>query len=256
MQLFSLTLGLALLGSSGGGGQDFQVLQPWPSAQASAGETLMLNCTVTKRGLPGPVKWLKGSGSNHQLIYAEIGSFPRVTRAVPSSVSDYSIHISDIRPEDAGTYYCVKFKKEPPDEEYQRGTGTVVSVGGLSTSAASAVGGAACVLVLLLLIAIYFYLRKRRGLSRHSPRSIYTGSSWHSPVPAALRQLQQPPAPTRSPAPTSDPSSCPHQPNDGKDKNILYAELLHVSGAQLPQKSPVGEQTEYAVIKAAPAASR
>ncbi|XP_025057505.1 tyrosine-protein phosphatase non-receptor type substrate 1-like isoform X3 [Alligator sinensis] len=229
MQLFSLTLGLALLGSSGGGGQDFQVLQPWPSAQASAGETLMLNCTVTKRGLPGPVKWLKGSGSNHQLIYAEIGSFPRVTRAVPSSVSDYSIHISDIRPEDAGTYYCVKFKKEPPDEEYQRGTGTVVSVGGLSTSAASAVGGAACVLVLLLLIAIYFYLRKRRGLSRHSPRS---------------------------PAPTSDPSSCPHQPNDGKDKNILYAELLHVSGAQLPQKSPVGEQTEYAVIKAAPAASR
>ncbi|XP_025057506.1 tyrosine-protein phosphatase non-receptor type substrate 1-like isoform X4 [Alligator sinensis] len=131
MQLFSLTLGLALLGSSGGGGQDFQVLQPWPSAQASAGETLMLNCTVTKRGLPGPVKWLKGSGSNHQLIYAEIGSFPRVTRAVPSSVSDYSIHISDIRPEDAGTYYCVKFKKEPPDEEYQRGTGTVVSVGGL-----------------------------------------------------------------------------------------------------------------------------
>ncbi|XP_025057504.1 tyrosine-protein phosphatase non-receptor type substrate 1-like isoform X2 [Alligator sinensis] len=164
MQLFSLTLGLALLGSSGGGGQDFQVLQPWPSAQASAGETLMLNCTVTKRGLPGPVKWLKGSGSNHQLIYAEIGSFPRVTRAVPSSVSDYSIHISDIRPEDAGTYYCVKFKKEPPDEEYQRGTGTVVSVGGLSTSAASAVGGAACVLVLLLLIAIYFYLRKRRGL--------------------------------------------------------------------------------------------
>ncbi|KYO30122.1 signal-regulatory protein beta-1 [Alligator mississippiensis] len=228
MQLFSLTLGLALLGSSGGGGQDFQVLQPWPSAQASAGETLTLNCTVTKRGLPGPVKWLKGSGSDRQLIYAEIGSFHRVTRAVPNSVSDYSIHISDIRPEDAGTYYCVKFKKEPPDEEYQRGAGTVVSVGGLSTSAASAVGGAACVLVLLLLIAIYFYLRKRRGLSRHSPRSIYTGSSWHSPVPAARRQLRQPPAPTRSPAPTSDPSSCPHQPNDGKDKNILYAELLHI----------------------------
>ncbi|XP_059569134.1 signal-regulatory protein beta-1-like [Alligator mississippiensis] len=126
---------------SGVGGQDFQVLQPKDPVSVSAGDTLTLNCTIPQRGPAGPMKWFKGSGSDRQLVYAETGSLPRVTRAAPGSVSDFSINISDTRPEDAGTYYCVKFRKGSPDEEYRSGAGTVVSVSA-SPSAPSVSGPA------------------------------------------------------------------------------------------------------------------
>uniref|UniRef100_A0A8D0FLQ1 Immunoglobulin C1-set domain-containing protein n=1 Tax=Strix occidentalis caurina TaxID=311401 RepID=A0A8D0FLQ1_STROC len=59
------------------------------------------------------------------------GSFPRVTRVVSGSNTDFSIRISDVRPEDAGTYYCVKFiKSVVGEEEFRRGKGTEVSVRG------------------------------------------------------------------------------------------------------------------------------
>ncbi|XP_019365320.1 PREDICTED: tyrosine-protein phosphatase non-receptor type substrate 1, partial [Gavialis gangeticus] len=126
---------------AGVGGQEYQVLQSQGPVSVSAGETLELNCTVPLRGPVGPVKWFMGSGSGRLLVYADTGSLPRVTRAVPSSTSDYSINISDVRPEDAGTYYCVKFTKGSPDEEYRSGAGTAVSVSA-SPSAPSVSGPA------------------------------------------------------------------------------------------------------------------
>ncbi|KFR10317.1 Tyrosine-protein phosphatase non-receptor type substrate 1, partial [Opisthocomus hoazin] len=92
--------------------------------------TLTRPCIVSERGPLGPVKWLKGWGSGNETVYEQTGSFPRVTRAVAESSTDFSIHIRDVQPEDAGTYYCVKFSKSltGADEVFRRGKGTEVSV--------------------------------------------------------------------------------------------------------------------------------
>uniref|UniRef100_A0A8C3K8V9 Ig-like domain-containing protein n=1 Tax=Calidris pygmaea TaxID=425635 RepID=A0A8C3K8V9_9CHAR len=110
--------------------QGFELQQPQDKVSVKAGETLTLTCTVSPGGPPGPVKWLKGWGSENQTIYEQTGSFPRVTRAVNGSYTDFSIHIRDVQPEDAGTYYCVKIRKLFPDGEelLRRGNGTEVSV--------------------------------------------------------------------------------------------------------------------------------
>ncbi|KAG6921256.1 signal regulatory protein beta 1, partial [Chelydra serpentina] len=72
---------------------------------------------------------VQGLGQWPQLVYAETGSFPRVTRAVNGSNTDYTIRIRDTRPEDAGIYRCVKFRRgSGADEEFRSGAGTAVSV--------------------------------------------------------------------------------------------------------------------------------
>ncbi|XP_065422343.1 signal-regulatory protein beta-1-like isoform X2 [Chrysemys picta bellii] len=122
---------LLLLEIPGAGAQEFQLLQPQDAVSVSAGETLTLICSVSGFGPRGPVKWFKGSGSGRQLVYDQRGSFPRVTRAVNGSDTDFTIRISDTRPEDAGIYRCVKFLKgSGADEEIRSGAGTVVSVSG------------------------------------------------------------------------------------------------------------------------------
>uniref|UniRef100_K7FYD4 Ig-like domain-containing protein n=1 Tax=Pelodiscus sinensis TaxID=13735 RepID=K7FYD4_PELSI len=101
---------LLLLGIPGVGAQEFQLLQPQGAVSVSAGETPTLNCSQTGNPPAGPVKWFKGSGPTRLLVYEDKGSFPRVTRADDRN-TDFTIRISDTRPEDAGTYRCVKFKK-------------------------------------------------------------------------------------------------------------------------------------------------
>ncbi|KAM7150105.1 tyrosine-protein phosphatase non-receptor type substrate 1-like [Macrochelys suwanniensis] len=123
---------LLLLDVPGAGAQefpDFQLLQPQGAVSVSAGETLTLTCSVTGLVPIGPVSWFKGSGSGRQLVYALTGSFPRVTRAVSGSDTDFTIRINVTRPEDAGIYHCVKFRKgSGADEEFRSGAGTAVSV--------------------------------------------------------------------------------------------------------------------------------
>ncbi|XP_044842191.1 signal-regulatory protein beta-1-like [Mauremys mutica] len=119
-----------LLEIPGAGAQEFQLLQPRSNVSVPVGETLTLSCSVTGLAPPGPVKWFKGSGSGHQLVYDLTGSFLRVTRAVSASDTDFTIHISDTRPEDAGTYHCVKFQEGSGPDEISSGAGTAVSVSG------------------------------------------------------------------------------------------------------------------------------
>ncbi|XP_028591346.2 tyrosine-protein phosphatase non-receptor type substrate 1-like isoform X1 [Podarcis muralis] len=113
---------------SGAKGQDLEVLQPPGPLSVSAGETLTLTCTVRGTGPPGGVKWHKGSDKK-QPIYSDRGQYPsRVTRVVAGSQTDFSIRISNIRPEDAGTYYCVKYRAAAQETEFKSGVGTEVSV--------------------------------------------------------------------------------------------------------------------------------
>ncbi|POI27643.1 hypothetical protein CIB84_008607 [Bambusicola thoracicus] len=110
---------------------DFKVQQPQGSVVVIKGEVLTLNCTVSRSGPIGPVKWVKGSGSDSQTIYEHKGSFPRVMSAVNDSSTDFTIHIRDVRLEDAGTYYCVKFHRNTSgDTVFKSGGGTNVSVHG------------------------------------------------------------------------------------------------------------------------------
>uniref|UniRef100_A0A8C4WDS1 Ig-like domain-containing protein n=1 Tax=Gopherus evgoodei TaxID=1825980 RepID=A0A8C4WDS1_9SAUR len=121
IQSLSLLSPPGLFSVLGAGAQGFQLLQPQGAVSVSAGETLTLTCSQT--GL--------GSGSGHRLVYADAGSFPRVTRAVRGSDTDFTVHISDTRPEDAGVYHCVKFRTvSGPDEEFRSGSGTAMSVSG------------------------------------------------------------------------------------------------------------------------------
>ncbi|KAF1503724.1 Tyrosine-protein phosphatase non-receptor type substrate 1, partial [Megadyptes antipodes antipodes] len=110
-------------------GWGFELQQPQDKVWVAAGETLNLACTMSGGGPPGAVRWLKGLGSGNKTVYEQKGSFPRVTRVVSESDTDFSIHIRDVRPEDAGTYYCVKFSKSLlGGDVFRRGNGTVVSV--------------------------------------------------------------------------------------------------------------------------------
>uniref|UniRef100_A0A8C8R6Z7 Ig-like domain-containing protein n=1 Tax=Pelusios castaneus TaxID=367368 RepID=A0A8C8R6Z7_9SAUR len=109
--------------------QGFQLLQPQDAVSVPVGETLTLTCSVSVDAPVGPVTWFKDSGPGRQLVYDLKGSFPRVTRAVLGSATDFTIRIRDTRPADAGVYHCVKFKKVlGPDEEIRSGAGTTVSV--------------------------------------------------------------------------------------------------------------------------------
>ncbi|XP_060133350.1 signal-regulatory protein beta-1-like [Zootoca vivipara] len=123
---FLLLLLLQMLGAKG---QDLEVLQPPGPLCVSAGENLILTCTVSGNGPPGGVIWHKGLGRNQPTIFSGRGqSPPRVTRVVPGSQTDFTILIRNIRPEDAGTYYCVKYRAGARDIEYKSGGGTEVSV--------------------------------------------------------------------------------------------------------------------------------
>ncbi|KAM6298800.1 tyrosine-protein phosphatase non-receptor type substrate 1-like [Aegotheles albertisi] len=128
-----LLLRLLLQRAPGAGAQEsgsFHLYQPQEKVSVTSGETLTLTCTTSGTGPIGPLKWLKGWGYRNETIFYQMSSFPRVTRAQSESNTDFSIHIRDVRPEDAGTYYCVKFSRSVQHGEvlFQHGKGTEVSV--------------------------------------------------------------------------------------------------------------------------------
>ncbi|CAM5152390.1 unnamed protein product [Eretmochelys imbricata] len=229
LQLLSLLLGVSSMDKSGAGGaEEFRLLQPQDAVSVSAGETLTLTCSVTGVAPAGGVKWFKDSGGGRQLVYADTGSSPRVTRAANGSDTDFTIRISDTRPADAGTYRCVKFKKgSGADGEIRSGAGTAVTVSDRHQVAVSAAAGTVCVLlVVLVLVSTYFFVRKKRGRSPSTARS-------QTPFPDTTR--------TQS------------QPSDDKDPDVLYADLQHSARLQQPKQSAPEEHSEYAAIKVTPA---
>ena len=112
--------------------RELKVIQPEKSLSAYAGESATLNCTVTSLVPVGPIMWFRGTGQSRQLKYRFTGEkFPRVTNVTDVTKRnnlDFSIHISNVTTDDAGTYYCVKFHKADSDREFLSGGGTVLYV--------------------------------------------------------------------------------------------------------------------------------
>lgn len=113
--------------------EELKVIQPEKPVTVAAGDSATLNCTMTSLLPVGPIKWFRGTGNSRHLVYSFTGEhFPRVTNvsdATKRNNMDFSIHISNVTPADAGTYYCVKFRKgSDSDIEIQSGGGTEVSV--------------------------------------------------------------------------------------------------------------------------------
>uniref|UniRef100_A0A8D2CS99 Ig-like domain-containing protein n=1 Tax=Sciurus vulgaris TaxID=55149 RepID=A0A8D2CS99_SCIVU len=113
---------------------ELQVLQPEMSVSVAAGESATLHCTVTSL-LVGPIEWFKGSGPDRETIYNfKEAHFPRVTNVSDTTRRDnrdFSIRIRNVTPADAGTYYCVKFRKSSNEnKEIQSGPGTELTVRG------------------------------------------------------------------------------------------------------------------------------
>ncbi|XP_043940641.1 signal-regulatory protein beta-2-like [Protopterus annectens] len=88
-----------------------------PLVTVIEGGTAIMNCTLSEESL-GPVRWYKGGNHQQQLLYSQFESEkpdPRVTKTVkegPTRETDHSITFTFIRLEDAGVYYCVKFKSD------------------------------------------------------------------------------------------------------------------------------------------------
>ncbi|PNJ57208.1 SIRPG isoform 3 [Pongo abelii] len=142
--LLTLLLGLTEVA----GEEELQMIQPEKLLLVTVGETATLHCTVTSLLPVGPVLWFRGVEPGRELIYNQKeGHFPRVTTVsdlTKRNNMDFSIRISSITPADAGTYYCVKFRKGSPENvEFKSGPGTEMALSGPASS-----------LTALLLIAV------------------------------------------------------------------------------------------------------
>nr|XP_010589884.1 tyrosine-protein phosphatase non-receptor type substrate 1 isoform X4 [Loxodonta africana] len=136
--LLCLLLALSCAWPGVTGEQELQVTQRETSVSVAAGEAVTLSCVVSSPQPVGPVQWFKGNGPDRQLVYSFKGGldrvrlFPRVTNVTDQTIrgnTDYSIRIRNITPADAGTYFCVKFRKgSPEDVEFKSGPGTQVTV--------------------------------------------------------------------------------------------------------------------------------
>ncbi|XP_052640248.1 signal-regulatory protein gamma-like isoform X3 [Harpia harpyja] len=234
------------------GGPDFELQQPQDKVSVAAGQTLTLTCTTSGTGPTGPVKWLKGWGSGNETVYEQRGSFPRVTRVVSESNTDFSICIRDVRPEDAGTYYCVKFRKLVGGlDVFRRGKGTVVSLH--DRALVPSMVAAAVVLCFLLLLGLFvtlcMYRRKRRGEaeSQRLARLAAVGSF----LPIRLRCCAGNPGTPSSEIVDAETSHLPSQQGSKEDNDIHYADLQPLPAAPRHGRTPSAACSEYASIRVA-----
>ncbi|NWI28730.1 SHPS1 phosphatase, partial [Sula dactylatra] len=230
-------------------GRDFEVHQPQDKVLVTVGETLNLNCTVSKSDYPGPVAWLKGWGSGNKTVYAQKGSFPRVTRVVNESNTDFSVRIRDIRPEDTGTYYCVKFHRSVHgDEVFRHGKGTVVSLHGSALVPSMAAAAVVLCFLLGLFIALCMYKRKHRGKAESQCLARPAAMSSFSRIP--LRCSVGSPS-TPSKVLDAGTSHLPSQQSIKEDNDIHYADLQPLPVAPQHNRSPSATCSEYASIRVA-----
>ncbi|XP_029391954.1 tyrosine-protein phosphatase non-receptor type substrate 1 isoform X6 [Mus pahari] len=262
--------------AEGATGKKVKVIQPEKSVSVAAGNSTVLNCTVTSLSPVGPIRWYRGVGQNRELIYRFTGdTFPRITNvsdATKRNNMDFSIRISNVTPDDAGTYYCVKFQKGPsePDTEIQSGGGTEIYVLGDNATHnwTVVIGvGVACALLVVLLMAALYLLRIKQKKAKGSTSS----TRLHEPEKNAreITQIQdtndindityadlnlpkeKKPAP-RAPEPNNHTEYASIE--TGKvprpEDTLTYADLdmVHLSRAQ-PAPKPEPSFSEYASVQ-------
>ncbi|XP_064321560.1 signal-regulatory protein beta-1-like isoform X2 [Phalacrocorax carbo] len=236
-----------LSGADAQAGQDSEVHQPQDKVVVTVGETLNLTCTVSYSSYPSSVAWLKGWGSGNKTVYDQKGSFPRVTRAVSDSNTDFSILIRDVRPEDTGTYYCVKIRKSVRgDEVFQRGKGTVVSLRGSALVPSMAAAAVVLCFLLGLFITLYMYKRKHRGKAERQCLARLAATDSFSPVPL-LCSAESPGIP--STVLDAGTSHLPSQQSSKEDNDVHYADLQPLPVAPQHSRSPSAACSEYASIR-------
>ncbi|XP_037258480.1 signal-regulatory protein beta-1-like isoform X1 [Falco rusticolus] len=241
-----------LWGAGAQAGQSFQLQQPQTKVSVNKGEMFTLTCTTSRDGPLGPVKWLKGWGSENETIYDQTGSFPRVTRAVSESNTDFTIHIMDARLEDAGSYYCVKFSKSLGGVQvFQHGKGTEVSVHeGAPVPGVVAAAVVLCFLLLLsLFIAFCMYRRKHRGKAVSPCKAGPAAVGSLSPIP--LQCCAGTPSTPSSEVLDAVTSPLPSQQSSKEDNDIHYADLQPLPVASRHGRNPGPACSEYASIRVA-----
>ncbi|KFU83499.1 Tyrosine-protein phosphatase non-receptor type substrate 1, partial [Chaetura pelagica] len=231
----------------------FQLWQPQDKVSVVVGGTLTLTCTTSGAGPAGPTKWLKGLGSENETIYDQNSPPPpRVTRIEPWSNTDFSIHIGNVHPEDAGTYYCIKFRKVlgRGDEVFQQGKGTEVSLHDVALVPSTvAVIVVLCLLLLLsLFIAFYMYRRKHQGQAEN--QSLDGSAATGSFLPVPLQCCAGTPS-TPSKVLDAETSQLPSQQSSKEPQEIHYAELQPLPKAPRRSKRPVRASPEYASVRVA-----
>ncbi|XP_073930579.1 tyrosine-protein phosphatase non-receptor type substrate 1 isoform X5 [Castor canadensis] len=222
--------------------EELQVIQPDKSVSVAAGETATLRCTVTSLLPVGTIQWFRGEGPGRELIFRQKGGhFSRVTLLSDGTQRDnmdFSILISNVTPADAGTYYCVKFRKAggSEDTEFKSGPGTELSVRGEKNSwnnSVFIVVGVVCALLVVLLMAVLYLLRIRQKKAKGSTSS----TRLHEPEKNAreITQVQ----------------SLIQDTNDIND--ITYADLnLPKEKKSVPRAAEPNNHTEYASIQTGP----
>uniref|UniRef100_A0A8D1C5R2 Signal regulatory protein alpha n=1 Tax=Sus scrofa TaxID=9823 RepID=A0A8D1C5R2_PIG len=256
------------------GEEGLQVLQPERSVFVAAGETATLPCTVTSLIPIGPKKWFKGTGPARELIYDFKGDrshFPRVTNVSDTTRrdnKDFSIRIRNITPADAGTYYCVKFRRESPaDVEFRSGPGTQLTVSDNSDNWKSifiTVGVVCALLVALLVAALYLLrIRQKKGewipgfLPKTLPLAVLPERGIQDNNDITYADLNLPkgkkPAPkAEEPNDHTEYASIQARPHPGSEANLTYADLdmVHLNrGPKHPAPKPEPSCSEYASVQ-------
>ncbi|NXA03608.1 SHPS1 phosphatase, partial [Sapayoa aenigma] len=241
----------------GMGAQEFKLHQPQDKESVKVGDTLTLHCTVSGSPEIGPVKWLKGWGSENQTVYEDTGpSYPRVMRVMNGSNTDFTIHIRNFQPEDVGTYYCVKFRKlmMGGNELFRHGSGTEVSVH--ETAVVPSMVAAAVVLCFLLLlgfsIALCTYRRKRQGEvgSPCPAQPMAVGTFLPTPLQCCAGTPGTPRLFLQHFSCAIISHLCPLLQQSSKEENdIHYADLRPLPTAPRCDRSPGTACTEYASLR-------
>ncbi|XP_070600374.1 tyrosine-protein phosphatase non-receptor type substrate 1-like [Erythrolamprus reginae] len=110
-------------------GQNIKIIQLPAHVSVKAGDNLTLQCVLSGANIPGGVRWYKGKDRSQTPIHSDRqGASNRGVRVIPGDNADFGIIIQNIRPEDDGTYFCVKFRAGVSEKELVSGEGTLVSV--------------------------------------------------------------------------------------------------------------------------------
>ncbi|MBN3313332.1 SHPS1 phosphatase, partial [Atractosteus spatula] len=105
------------------------VSQPQSSVTADPGDSVTLNCTLSRLAL-GPLKWSRGTGPQKQQLDIKPAETPgHISWAISNHQTDKTIVISELSVGDSGVYYC-EWYRSSQDQPSASGSGITLTVRG------------------------------------------------------------------------------------------------------------------------------